>query len=222
MQRRRITALAVTAALLIAGCSSTTEALKNSPSYRNRRARELLERSKNELEYNEFSPALTDVVHAETLCEDSALLSDIYLHREYIINRLHLRTTVEGRSTLRYTLFYKSGEVYQPVDNLNIRFSFVKGSGIMNETVRTDADGTARCEIEKLYSLRSKFIIESVPEVMVESVPVQIGELRYNYVVANRGNGDSPRLEHITDIVSEAIENSVEIIDEIFEDIWGD
>jgi hypothetical protein len=214
--------LLLCAALLSAGCTSGSGSLKNSPSYRNRRAQSLLERSKSELEQSEFSAALADIVHAETLCEDEALLADIYMHREYMINHMHLRADVEERSTLLYTLLYKRGEVYQPVDNLNIRFSFVKGSGIMNESARTDANGAARCEVEKVYGMRSKFIVESVPEVIIDSVPVQIQELRYNFVVANRGDGESPRLDHITDIVAEAIENSVELIDDIFEDVWGD
>jgi hypothetical protein len=88
----------------------------------------------------------------------------------------------------------------------------------MDETVRTNASGTATSRIEKLNAMRIKFLIESVPVVHAENETVRIEELRYDYVVANRGDSDNINLEIITDIVAGAVHISLEFLDTLFDD----
>ncbi len=204
--------------LFTASCRSDGEAQKDSPSYRNRMAERLLERSRTQLASNDFTPAITDVIHAEMLCEDDRLLADIHLHLKDIINHVQLQAAVEDGNTLKYTLLYKRDDIFYPVGNMNVKFTFVKGSGIMDESVRTNASGTAISRIEKLNTVRTKFLIESVPVVHAENETVRIEELRYDYVVANRGDSDNVDLELITDIVAEAVHISLEFLDILFND----
>ena len=212
----------ILSSVVISSCTSGKESLRNTPAYRNRRAEALLDRSKSQLLHNEFTPAITDAVHAEMLCEDGNLLAEIHMHREYMLNRVHLLTSVENGSTLLYTLLYKRDEVFYPIDNMQVQFTFMKGSGIMNESARTDVSGVARSEIEKLSGLRTRFIIESVPVVMVEGEQKRIEELRYNFILANTGDGDTPNLQQIRDIFLETINLSVEFLDELLEDMFGE
>ena len=208
----------IIALLFTASCRSDGEARKDSPSYRNRMAERLLERSKTQLANNDFTPAIIDVIHAEMLCEDDGLLADIHLHRKDMINHVQLQATVEDGNTLKYTLLYKRDDIFYPVGNMDVRFSFVKGSGIMDESARTNASGTATSRIEKLNAMRTKFLIESVSVVHAENETVRIEELRYDYVVANRGDSDNIDLELITDIVSEVLHISLEFLDILFDD----
>ena len=208
----------IMALLFTASCRSDGEARKDSPSYRNRMAERLLERSRTQLANNDFTPAITDVIHAEMLCEDDGLLADIHLHLKDIINHVQLQAAVEDGNTLKYTLLYKRDDIFYPVGNMNVQFTFVKGSGIMDESVRTNASGTAISRIEKLNAMRTKFLIESVPVVHAEKETVRIEELRYDYVVANRGDPDNVDLELITDIVAEAVHISLEFLDILFND----
>jgi hypothetical protein len=208
--------------LTTAGCQSDWEARKNSPSYNTRMAERLLKRSKTQLAENDFTPAISDVIRAEMLCEDDELLADIHMHREDILNHVQLQAVVENGDTLKYTLLYKREEIFYPIGNMHVRFSFVKGSGIMEESARTNASGTATSRIQKLNALRTKFLIESVAVVFVKDETVRIEELRYDYVVANHGNADHVDLELITDIVAEAIHVSLEILDILLDDFSHD
>jgi hypothetical protein len=204
--------------LLTAGCQSNGAARRNSPSYNNHMARRLLERSKEQIAENDFTPAITDVVRAELMCEDEELLADIRLHREDIVNHIQLQASVDNGDTLRYNLLYKRDEVFYPIGNMNVRFSFVKGSGTIEESTRTNASGTAISRIESLSSMRSKFFIESIAVVPVEDKTVRIEELRYDFVVANRGDGEHVDVEMVTEIVLDAIEISLDFLEIIFSD----
>jgi hypothetical protein len=105
---------------------------------------------------------------------------------------------------------------------MNVRFSFMKGTGILEESARTDGGGTATSRIERVSGLRSKFIIESVPVVMAESEQVRIEELRYNFIVSNIGDDDSPYFEDISDIVQESVDVSLEFLEQLLESIFGE
>jgi hypothetical protein len=210
------------AVILLFSCTGYEGIRKDSPAYKNRHAQQLLERSIEQLESNEFTPAITDVVKAGLLCEDDELAARIQLHREDIFNHVQVLTSVEGDNTLKYTLLYKREDVFYPIDNMNVRFTFLQGSGVMDETARTNATGTAESKIEKVTSLRNKFIIESVPFVAVEGEQERLEELHYNYIVANRGGSDNPKLEHNKEVVIEAVGVSVEILGRILDEIFGD
>jgi hypothetical protein len=210
------------ALLLLLSCTGYNGTRKGSPDYKNRRAQQLLERSREQLEANEFSPAIIDVVKAGLLSEDAELGASIQLHREDIFNHVQVLTSVENGNTLKYTLLYKRDEVFYPIDNMSVRFTFMQGSGVMDETVRTNATGTAESTIEKVTSLRNKFIIESVPFVTIEGKQERLEELLYNFVVANRGGADNPQLEHNREVVIEAVGVSVEILGRILDEIFGD
>ena len=204
--------------LIVTGCQSNGKLRRNSASYHNQMALRLLQRSKTELAENDFAPAITDVIRAEIMCEDEELLADIRLHKEDILNHVQLQASVEEGDTLRYNLLFKRDEVFYPISNMNVRFSFVKGSGTMEESTRTNASGTAISRIERLSSMRTKYFIESVAVVPVEDETVRIEELRYDYVVTNHGDGDHVDVEMVTEIVFDAIQISLDILEILFSD----
>ena len=208
----------ITILLLNTGCQSNGNARRNSPSYNNKFALRLLKRSKMQIAENDFAPAITDVIRAEMMCEDEELLADIRLHREDILNHVQLQASVEDGDTLRYNLLFKRDEVFYPIGNMNVRFSFVKGSGTIEESTRTNASGTAISRIERLSSMRTKFFIESVAVVPVEGETVRIEELRYDYVVANHGEGDHVDVKMVTEIVFDAIQVSLEFLEILLSD----
>ena len=204
--------------LLNTGCQSNVNAHRNSTSYNNHMAMRLLQRSREQISDNDFAPAITDVVRAEMMCEDEELLADIRLHREDIINHILLQASVENGDTLRYNLLYKRDQIHYPISNMNVRFRFVKGSGTIKESTRTNASGTAISPIEKLSPMRSKFFIESVAVVPVEDKTVRIDELRYDFLVANHGDSDHVNVEMVTEIVFDAIEISLDFLGALFAD----
>jgi hypothetical protein len=204
--------------LLTLSCQSNGNTRGNSPSYNNQMALRLLQRSKTQIVENDFAPAITDVVRAEEMCEDKGLLADIRLHREDILNHVLLQASVEEGDTLRYNLLYTRDEVFYPISNMNVRFSFVKGSGTMEEYTRTNASGTAISHIESLSSMRTKYFIESVAVVPVEDETVRIEELRYGFVVANRGDRDHVDVKMVTEIVFDAVQVSLDFLEILFSD----
>ena len=208
----------ITLLLLASSCQSSGNAWKKRTAYNNQLALRLLERSKTQIGENDFAPAITDVVRAESMCKDEELLADIRLHREDILNHVLLQATVEHGDTLRYNLLYKRNEVFYPISNMNVKFSFVKGSGTIEESTRTNASGTAISRIENLSPMRTKFFIESVAVVPIENKTVRIEELRYDYLVVNHGNGDHVDVEIVSEIVFDAIQVSLDFLRILFSD----
>jgi hypothetical protein len=213
-----LAALPLVTMLITTGCQSSGYARRNSPSYNNQMAMRLLQRSKAQIEENDFTPAITDVVRAEMICEDEELLAEIRLHREDIVNHVVLQASVENSDSLRYNLLYNRDEVFYPISNMNVRFNIVKGSGTIEESTRTNASGTAVSRIDYLSPMRSKFFIESVAVVPLEDETVRIEELRYDFVVANHGDGDHVDVEMVTEIVLDAIHISLDFLEILFSD----
>jgi hypothetical protein len=198
------------------GCASGGVARENRPEYRNRRAESLFQRSKKELKKNEFTPAITDLVHAELLVVDEELKLAIISQKEDTYNHILIQTGIEDGASLKYTLLYKRDDVFYPVENMPVGFTFLRGNGIMPESVRTSTTGTALAKIEKITTLKRKLVIESVPMVTVENEKIRIEELKYQFIVANTGEGD----EIILESVGEAVDSIVEFFESLFNDIF--
>jgi hypothetical protein len=198
------------------GCASVGDARENRPEYRNRRAESLFQRSKKELKKNEFTPAITDLVHAELLVVDEELKLAIISQKEDTYNHILIQTGIEDGASLKYTLLYKRDDVFYPVENMPVGFTFLRGNGIMPESVRTSTTGTALAKIEKITTLKRKLVIESVPMVTVENEKIRIEELKHEFIVANTGEGD----EIILESVGEAVDSIVEFFESLFNDIF--
>jgi hypothetical protein len=198
------------------GCASGGDARENRPEYRNRRAESLFQRSKKALKKNEFTPAITDLVHAELLVVDEELKLAIISQKEDTYNHILIQTGIEDGASLKYTLLYKRDDVFYPVENMPVGFTFLRGNGIMPESVRTSTTGTALAKIEKITTLKRKLVIESVPMVTVENEKIRIEELKYQFIVANTGEGD----EIILESVGEAVDSIVEFFESLFNDIF--
>jgi hypothetical protein len=198
------------------GCVSRGDVRRNRPEYRNKRAESLFQRSKKELKKNEFTPAITDFLHAELLVEDEELRLAIIALKEDTYNHIQIQTGIEDGASLKYTLLYKRDDVFYPVANMPVGFTFLRGNGIMPESVRTGTTGTARAKIEKITTLKRKLVIESVPTVTLENRQIRIEELKHEFIVANAGEGDEILLESVGD----AVDSIVEFFDSLFDDIF--
>jgi hypothetical protein len=109
---------------LTAGCAGEETVRLRRPSCDESTALEFYERSVQELTRGEYVPALTDVHRAERLCRAKDLRAKISLHKADILNHVRVFTTVEERSTLRYTLLYSDGDVYRSMGGLEVKFAF--------------------------------------------------------------------------------------------------
>jgi hypothetical protein len=198
------------------GCATGGSARENRPEYRNKRAESLFQRSKKELKKNEFTPALTDLVHAELLVLDEELRLAIITLKEDTYNHIQVQTGIEDGASLKYTLLYKRDDVFYPVQNMPVGFTFLRGNGIIPESVRTGTTGTALAKIEKITTLKRKLVIESVPMVSVENEKIRIEELKHEFIVANTGEGDEIILESIGD----AVDSIVDFFDTLFNDVF--
>jgi outer membrane murein-binding lipoprotein Lpp len=205
--------LIVCSILLLAGCASRAKAGKK-PASRNRRAENLLQRAQEELKANEFTSAVTHLLQAERLADDEELRLSIVSLKLDTYNNILIQTGIEDGTTLKYSLLYKREDVFYPIVNMPIGFTFLRGNGIMPDTARTGPTGTALARIEKITSLQRKLIIESVPMVTIENEKLRIEELKYNFVLANRGSE--------TEILLESVRGAAERLSDVLNDIFNE
>ncbi len=137
-------------------CASSGDTRVNQPEYRNKRAESLFHRSEKELKKNEFTPAVTDLLHAELLVVDEELRLAIINLKEDIYNHILVQTDIEDGASLKYT-----GLDQDMVENiLKLVIESVPMVTVENEKIRIE-------------ELRHEFIVANIgegDEIILESV----------------------------------------------------
>ena len=209
-------------ALFAAGCSSTGRGRKNEDTKDNRMARQLYVRAKKEIRKNDFVPGITDILHAERLCSDETLMLDIVTFKDDVFNHVQVFTSLEGPDTLRYTMLYKRDDVFYPVQSMQVGFLFTQGNGVINESASTNTTGTAKCKLQKITTGKRKIVIESVPIVNAGEGTFRIESFKREFVLLNTSSSGEIRVERIKGIMLDAVSSSIDFIDNLFTDIFGE
>ena len=203
--------------IALAGCAGGVRAKRNAEFYDNQRARQLYTRAQKEVEARDYTPAIVDVYNAEKLCTDDKLMGMIINLRVDIINHLQIYTTIEEGAALKYTLLYSKDDVFYPVENMHVKFSFIEGDGIIAESANTNSVGTAEGKIEKITSMKRKVIVEAVPIIYVSNEAIRLEELMRLFTFSRNQMGEwEINLEGFGDF----IKGSIEFLDEILQDIF--
>jgi len=193
------------------GCSTKEKSQKRSSREEERMAQQLYARSLSTLEKGEYSPAISNLLHAEMLTRDEELKIRIADLKADIFTHVQVLTGIEERATLKYTLMYRKDEVYYPIENMHVVFSFVEGSGVINESSNTDANGTARGTVQKLTSPSSRFVVEAVPVVHIDKEVMRIDALKRDFTFSRRQTVEASRRERIIEIIRDRIGRFLEI-----------
>jgi hypothetical protein len=212
-EKKAVFTAAALALALLAGCAgggARTEDRQTRPrTGRDRLAMELYRRSEAELERGEYAPALSDIVHAGELARSSEVKGVVASRRADIVNHLQIYTTIEESAILRYTVAYNRENVFYPVGNLNVRFTFLEGKGILVAPAGTDENGTASGRIEKITSFNRRIVIEAVPVFSVEDEIVRVAELKRDFVLSRKQTLQKPESGGLVDFIES-------ILDDIF------
>jgi hypothetical protein len=210
-EKKAVLTAAALALALLAGCAGDgvrTEARQ--PTGRDKLAMELYQRSEAELERGDYAPALADIVHAGVLARSSEMKGVVASRRADIVNHLQIYTTIEEPATLRYTVAYNRENVFYPVGNLNVRFTFLEGKGILVTPAGTDENGTASGRIEKITSFNRRIVVEAVPVFSVEGEIFPVAELKRDFVLSRKQTLEKPESGGLVDFIES-------ILDDIFE-----
>ena len=203
--------------LALAGCAGGGQAKRDSVFYDNQRAKQLYTRAQKEVKIKEYTPAIVDVYNAERLCTDEKLMGKIINLRVDIINHLQIFTTIEKGAVLKYTLLYSKDDVFYPVENMHVKFSFIEGDGIITESANTNSVGTAEGKIEKITSMKRKVIVEAVPVIYVSNEVIRLEELMRLFTFSRNQRGEwEIDLEGFEDF----IKGSIDFLDKILQDIF--
>jgi len=182
-ERKAVFTAAAFALALLAGCAGggvrTEERPVRPRTGRDRLAMEFYQRSEAELERGEYAPALSDIVHAGELARSSEVKGVV--------------------ASLRYTVAYNRENVFYPVGNLNVRFTFLEGKGILVSSAGTDDNGTASGRIEKITSLNRRIVVEAVPVFSVDGEIVRVVELKRDFVLSRKQTLQNPESGGILD-----------------------
>ncbi len=207
------------AVIALTACSGAERARRDEPFADNRSAQQLFTRAQQELESFDITPALRDILLAERLCEQEELKREIKNFRRNLFNHLYITTAVENPVVLKYVVLYTWDDVYYPVENLPIRFSFLRGDGIMENSVTTNTLGTAETRIERISSMRRKIIVEAVPSVAIENEPYELKEFEKTFVFSRKKI--SPGEPELGDVIVESVHASIGFIDRLIKNIFG-
>ena len=202
-ERKAVFTAAAFALALLAGCAGggvrTEERPVRPRTGRDRLAMEFYQRSEAELERGEYAPALSDIVHAGELARSSEVKGVVASLRADIVNHLQIYTTIEEPANLRYTVAFNRENVFYPVGNLNVRFTFLEGKGILVSSAGTDDNGTASGRIEKITSLNRRIVVEAVPVFSVDGEIVRVVELKRDFVLSRKQTLQNPESGGILD-----------------------
>jgi hypothetical protein len=202
--------------LAVAGCAGG-KARREAEFYDNQRAKQLYTRAQEEVKARDYTPAIVDVYQAERLCTDENMMGKIINLRVDIINHLQIYTSIAEGAVLKYTLLYEKNDVFFPVENMHIKFSFIEGDGVIAESANTNSVGTAEAKIEKISPFKRYVIVEAVPVIYVSNEIIRIEELMRQITFSRKPDGE---WEVDLGNIEEIIKGSLEIIDEILEDIF--
>jgi hypothetical protein len=203
--------------LVLAGCAGGRRAKRDAEFYDDQTAKQIYTRAQKEVKKREYTPAIVDVYNAETLCTDENLMGKIINLRVDIINHLQIYTTNEEGAVLKYTLLYSEDDVFYPVENMHVKFRFIEGDGIIIESANTNSVGTAECKIEKITTMKRKVTVEAVPVIYVSNEVIRLEELMRLFTFSRNRSGEwEIDLEGFEDI----IEGTIELLDEILQDIF--
>jgi hypothetical protein len=201
--------------LAAAGCAGG-RGRREAEFYDNQRAKQLYARALQEVEVGEYTPAIVDVYHAERLCTDESLSGKIINLKVDIINHMQIYTSIGEGAVLKYTLLYQNDDVFYPVENMHVKFSFVEGDGVIAESANTNSVGTAEGKIEKISSIKRYVIVEAVPVIYVSNEIIRIEELMRQITFSRNKEGN---WEVDLGNLEEFLKDSLDFLDEIFKDI---